>query len=370
MKQRKKVDGPLIIILEKIYYVEKVEEAMVLTKEIRPHYFTSVPRLLEKFYEFILEKGNEKGWLVRKILHWAIAVGERFPDKRRMGLGYWIKLKIANLLVFRIWRRALGNKVQGIVVGAAALQPKLARLFSAARMKVREGYGLTETSPVVSSNHFEPGLYRFGTVGIPVPGVEVKIHEPDESGEGEILVKGPNVMMGYYKKPKETAKVLREDGWFHTGDVGKFVQKRFLQITDRKKDIFKTSTGKYVAPQIIENHLKASPFVEQCMVLGFRRPFVSALIVPSFAMLENWCKENSVHWTAPRYMVLNPKVHEFFQTIIDDCNERHSNHQKIKKFTLLHENWTIEKGEVTPTLKLSRPSILKHREKEIEKMYR
>ncbi|MCR9285982.1 MAG: long-chain fatty acid--CoA ligase [Bacteroidetes bacterium] len=353
-----------------IYYAERVEEATDLMKDIRPHYFTSVPRLLEKFYEKIVEKGNEKNVLFRKILSWSIKLGQRYTNDRKFNLCYWLQLKIANILVYRKWRKALGNKVQGIFVGAAALQPMLARLFSAAGIPVREGYGLTETSPIVSSNHFEPGLFRFGTVGLPVPGVEVKIYQPDESGEGEILVKGPNVMMGYYNRPEETAKVIQEDGWFHTGDIGKFVHKRFLQITDRKKDIFKTSSGKYVAPQVIENQLKTSAYIEQCMILGFKRPFVTALIVPSFAMLENWCKKNNVHWTAPRYMVLNPKVQTFFQSIIDDCNDRHSNHQKIKKFTLLYENWTIEKGEVTPTLKLSRPNILKHQEKNIEKMYK
>jgi long-chain acyl-CoA synthetase len=352
-----------------VYYAERVDEVMPVLKEVRPHYFTSVPRLLEKFYELILKKGNNRNTLVRKILAWAIKLGDRYADNRKFRFLYWIKLRFADLLVYRHWRKALGNKVQGIVVGAAALQPKLAKLFSAAGIPVREGYGLTETSPVVASNRFEPGLYQFGTVGLPVPGVEVKIHEPDELGEGEILVKGPNVMMGYLNRPEETAKVIDEAGWFHTGDVGKFVNKRFLQITDRKKDIFKTSTGKYVAPQVIENQLKTFPFIEQCMVLGFKRPFVTALIVPSFHMLENWCKENNVHWTAPRYMVLNPKVHQLFQSIVDDCNERISSHQKIKKFTLLHENWTVEKGEVTPTFKLSRPNILKHQEKEIEKMY-
>ncbi len=353
-----------------IYYVERVDEAINLMKEIRPHYFTSVPRLLEKFYDVILEQGIEKNAISRKILHWAIRIGEQYKGTRNIGLFYWFKLKIANMLVFRQWRKALGNKVEGIMVGAAALRPKLGRLFSAAGIPVREGYGLTETSPVVSSNRFEPGLVRFGTVGIPVPGVEVKIYQPDEAGEGEILVKGPNVMMGYHNLPEETARVLKEDGWFHTGDVGKFVHKRFLKITDRKKDIFKTSSGKYVAPQVIENQLKTSPFIEQCMILGFKRPFVTALIVPSFPMLKSWCLENNVHWTAPRYMVLNPKVTQMFQGIVDSCNEQFSNHQKVKKFTLLYEDWTIESGEVTPTLKLSRHKILKHREKEIEKMYK
>jgi len=238
-----------------VYYAERRETVAENIKEVRPHYFASVPRFLEKVYDSIIEKGNERGKLTRKILNWAIRVGERYDGK--MGLLYFFKLKIADLLVYRRWRQALGGKVEGVVVGAAALQPHLGKLFSAAGIEIREGYGMTETSPVISFNRFEPGGVRFGTVGIPIPSVEVKIENPDEDGEGLILVKGPNVMLGYHNLPERTMEKKSEDGWFKTGDVGKFVHKRFLQITGRKKDIFKTSSGKYIAPTILEQKLNA-----------------------------------------------------------------------------------------------------------------
>ncbi len=353
-----------------LYYVENPESLFENMREIRPHFFTAVPRLLEKIYDNILEEGNKKNAFRRKILHWTLAVGERFDGRRKLGFGYWLKLALANFLVYRHWRKAIGNRVEGIFVGAAALQPKLGRLFSAACIAVREGYGLTETAPAVAFNQFEPGLFRFGTVGIPVPGVEVKIEGANEKAEGEIFVKGPNVMLGYYKKPEETAKVLCADGWLKTGDVGKFVQKRFLQITDRKKNIFKTSSGKYVAPQIIENQLKSSNFIEQCLVIGFARSYVTALIVPSFPMLQNWCEENEVHWTAPQFMSINPKVEKMMSGIIEQCNRHLESHEKVRKFTLLHEEWTVEKGEVSPTMKVIRGVILERYQKEIDKMYK
>jgi len=248
--------------------------------------------------------------------------------------------------------------------------PELGRLYSAAGINIREGYGLTETSPVIAFNRFEPGGYRFGTVGIPIPGMEIKIKDPDEeSGEGEIVVRGPNVMMGYYQLPEETEKVIDEEGWFHTGDVGKIVYRHFLQITDRKKDIFKTTSGKYVAPQFLENQLKASIYINQVMIIGFNRPFVTALIIPNFFALKRWCKDNNVHWTAPQFMVINPKVEEFFDSLIANINKDLAKHQQINKHHLLFKEWTPESAEFTPTLKLRRDFILRKYEKEIEKMY-
>lgn len=353
-----------------LYYIEYEAGLIDQMKALRPHFFTSVPRMLEKMYEAIKAQGKQKGRLSKKTLDWAIKLGKRYNGRRNISLGYWLKLAIANSLVFRHWRKSLGNKVEGISVGAAALQPELARLFSAAGIEIREGYGLTETAPVVAFNHFEPGLFLFGTVGIPAPGVEVKINEPDEEGAGEILVKGPNVMLGYHNQPEATKEVITEDGWFRTGDVGKFVNKRFLQITDRKKDIFKTSSGKYVAPQVVENQLKSSSFVEQCLAIGFQRPFVSALIVPSFVNLKSWCEENDVHWTAPPYMILNPKVIEKIEAVIEKCNESLASHAKIRRFKLLHEEWTIESGEVSPTLKIMRNVVIEKFSKEIEEIYK
>ncbi len=353
-----------------VYYIDRTANFIDSTKEVRPHYFTSVPRFLEKFYDGILERASKMNRLKRGIFLWAIALGERYNGKKGIGPGYFLKLKIADLLVYRSWRIALGNRVEGVVVGAAALQPRLGRLFSAAGIEIREGYGLTETSPVISFNRFEPGGVRFGTVGIPIPGVQLKIDNPNEEGEGEILVKGPGVMLGYHNKPKLTKKVLEETGWFHTGDVGKIVYKRFLKITDRKKDIFKTTTGKFVSPQTIENLLNGSPFIEQSMIVGFNRSFVAALIVPVFSRLKKWCEENNVHWTAEQYMVINPKVEQHFKQIVEAINEGLTGQEKVRKFTLLYEDWSVENGEITPTLKLRRPFLIEKHQNEIEEMYK
>lgn len=352
-----------------LHYAESMETVLENIKEVRPHYFSSVPRLLEKMYDRILEEGNKRNFISRKILSWAINLGEQFQENQRNSLFYKIQLFFARILVFGQWKRALGGRVDGIVVGAAALQEKLARLFSATGIKVREGYGLTESSPVVSFNRFNPGLYSFGTVGVPIPGLEVKIRQFENSEEGEIMVKGPGVMMGYFEKPEATAEVLTKDGWLHTGDVGKFVHKRFLQITDRKKDIFKTSSGKYVAPQRLENLLKSSDLIEQCLIIGFQKPFVSALIVPSFPALEKWCKKNDIHWTAPKYMIHNPLVEAHFSKLIDNFNQNLARHEKIRKHLLLEEEWTLENGEITPTLKIVRHAILDKFSKDILKLY-
>jgi long-chain acyl-CoA synthetase len=210
---------------------------------------------------------------------------------------------------------------------------------------------------------------RFGTVGIPIPGVEVKIDEPNKNEEGEILVKGPNVMLGYFKNEDSTKEVIDGEGWFRTGDIGKIVHKRFLQITDRKKDIFKTSSGKFIAPQFLENLLKTSPYIEQSMIVGFKRPFPTALIVPNFIMLKVWCQENNVHWTAPQYMVINPKVIQLFKEEIERLNETLENYQRLRNFNLLHEIWSEESGELTSTLKLKRAVIAERFAKEIDQMY-
>jgi len=352
-----------------LHYVNGIEQVGKVLRDVKPHYFTSVPKLLERIYEDILERGKQSGRLQSSILNWAIQLGERYEGKRGMGIFYALKLRVARLLVFSRWRYALGGKVEGVVVGAAALQPKLGRLFSAAGIEIREGYGLTETSPVISFNRFEPGGVRFGTVGIPIPGIRVKIQSPDEQGTGEILVKGPGVMLGYYKKAALTKQVLDEEGWFHTGDIGLFVHKRFLKITDRKKDIFKTSSGKYVAPRMIETKLNSSIYIEQSFVFGFNKPYVAALLLPDFDRLEQWCKQHKIHWTAPQYMALNPKVLQKIEKEVKAINEKLANTEKVKKFSLLYQPWTVATGELTPTLKLKRGSILKKYAKEIEELF-
>ena len=352
-----------------LYYGNPREPLMESLQEVKPHYFSAVPRLLEKLHDGILEEATERSAFSRKIIQWAIRLGKRYKGRKAMPLGYYFKSIFADLLIFRRWRRELGGKLEGIVVGAAPLMPDLGRLFSAAGIEVREGYGLTETAPVISLNRFEPGGVRFGTVGIPIPGVEVRIDDPDEDGEGEVVVKGPNVMMGYYADEATTQAVLDEEGWFRTGDVGKFVHKRFLQITDRKKDIFKTSVGKYVAPMAIENHLKTSIYIEQAILIGYKRPYLTVLIYPSFSMLKAWCKDNNVHWTAPQYMVINPKVVQLFEEEMEQLNASLQSYQNVKKFHLFFRELAEETGELTATLKLRRPIIKERFAKEIEIMY-
>ena len=353
-----------------VYYVDRPDLLMATLREIKPHYFACVPKVLEKMHDGILELAAEKGKLERRLIHWSLKLGEQYKGERKLALGYWMKLMLADILVYRHWRKAMGGKIEGVVVGAAALQVKLCRIFSAAGIDVREGYGLTETSPVIAFNRFEPGGVIFGTVGIPIPGLELKIDQPNENGEGEIMVKGPNVMLGYYQQEALTEKVLDKEGWFRTGDVGQIVHKRFLKITDRKKDIFKTTSGKYVAPQVLENLLQRSNYISQCMVFGFNRPYVIALVVPSFTQLKQWCKENKVHWTSPQFMVLNPKVQQFMEGEVKKMNEGLANIEKIRQLKLLYEDWTVETGELTATLKLRRPFIIAKYNQVIEEAYR
>jgi len=338
-------------------------------QKVRPHFITVVPRVLEKMYERILEYRERGGYWRRKVIDWALAYGQNFDPLEKLSPVFWLHNMFLDLLVYRRWRRLSGGHIEGIVVGAAALQPRLARLLCAAGIPTREGYGLTEPSPVVAFNRFEPGLYRFGTVGIPVPGVEVRINQPDENGEGEILVKGPNVMQGYHHLPEETAAVLSPDGWLHTGDMGQFVHRRFLKITGRKSDYFKTTSGKFVAPQRVETCLQSSHFIKQCMVMGLNRPYVAALIVPNFEALETWCGENNVHWTAPQFMALNPRVLRFMDEIIEELSEALEPHERVRRFTLLHKEWTPENGTLTLTMKLRRDKLKKKFEKEIMAMY-
>lgn len=337
--------------------------------EVRPHIFTAVPRILEKMYDQVLAiQADHSSWN-KGLANWALKVGMSFRERPGFRFVYWWKLQLAKLLVLNRLKRNLGGKAQAIIVGAAYLQPGLGRLMGAMGIKAREGYGMTETAAAATINRFQPGLYAFGTVGLPVSGVQIKIDTPNEEGEGEILIKGPNVMRGYYKQPEETTKVLTEDGWLHTGDVGKFVKKRFLQITDRKKDIFKTSSGKYVSPLVLENHFKQSPFIEQIMVIGFQKPYVTALIYPNFELLEHWSKENNVHWTSPQYMAINIKVRQRIREELDAYNQELPNYQTVRAFHLFHEEWTMESGLLTYTMKLMRPKINAAFQKEIVQLY-
>jgi len=332
---------------------------------VRPHFFTCVPRTLEKMYDYLEEQRESKNILKRSVIAWAMRIGAQ----TRSGWGYRVKLTVARVMVLRRWRRALGGKVRYIGVGAAALRPEIARLFSAAGILPLAGYGMTEASPFISTNRYLPGLHRLDTVGIPVPGVEVRIDSPDEGGEGEILVRGPNIMKGYFKRPELTAEVLTPDGWLRTGDIGKMVAKPFLAITARKKDIFKTSSGKYIAPQAVQNQLSNSPFISQSLVIGFNQPYVIAVLVPHFQLLKNWCEEQNIHWTAPTYMVHNIKVIRKYQDEVDRLNEELQGHERIKKFILSDGEWTVEGKELTTSFKPMRPNLLEKYKTQIEKLY-
>lgn len=351
-------------------------------RTVRPQFFTTVPRLLEKVYEKIYQKGLELSGVKKALFFWALRQTEDYEyDIEYRGLKK-IKMAIADKLIFSKWREALGGRVKGIITGAAACPPRIAQVFSAAGIPVREGYGLTETSPALTINRFEPCGALLGTVGPPVDGVELRIESSDEygPGEGEILAHGPNVMKGYYNKPEETAAVFTEINgkrFFRTGDVGKFVEhcgKQFLKITDRKKELLKTSGGKYVAPAPIENKLKEHFLVEQVMVVGEKRKFVSAIIVPAEEALRNWSTHNAIEWTSLELVVRHPRVIEKYQRIVDEINPLFSHIEQIKKFVLVPDAWEPIKAdgseaELTPTMKLKRRVILKKYAELIDQMY-
>ncbi len=293
---------------------------------------------------------------------WSIKIADQFEITGK-SLGYKIKLAIADKLVYSKWRNAVGGNVKAIVVGSSATPIRLERIFTAAKMVVLEGYGLTETSPVIAVNHYQHEYRRFGTVGPLLTDVEVQI-----AADGEILVKGPNVMVGYYKNPELTAEVM-EGGWFHTGDIGELDKDNFLKITDRKKEIFKTSGGKYVAPLPIENKMKENYFIEQMMVVGSERKFAAALIVPSFTNLLPWCKKNNIAYISNQQIIKEDKVKELYQSIIDTYNPEFNHVEQVKKITLLPDEWSIDSGELTPTGKMKRKIITAKYEAEIDSMY-
>lgn len=352
-----------------IYFVRNKDTFLEDFKSAKPYFSTSVPKVLEKMYDFLQEQTLDKNWFIRVISNWAINTASEYNKNEKKRIFVTFKLFFARLFVLNRWRNQLGGKLECMVVGAASLQPEIARMFSAARIRIREGYGMTEASPLISLNRFSPGLNRFGTVGIPIPAIELQIADKNEAGEGEIQIKGPNVTQGYYKRPELNKAVFTDGGWFRTGDIGKLIDGRFLQITDRKKDIFKTSAGKYVAPQPIENSLKSSPYILQCLVIGLSRPFVSSLIVPNFKFLEEWCLRENIHWTAPQYMVHNIKVHEKFEEEVAKVNADLANFKHVKGFILLDEEWTEKNKLLTTTQKPIRKALLDLNEKALIKLY-
>ncbi len=346
-----------------IYYAQSLETIGEDLKDVKPNLFTTVPRLLEKVYEKIMNKGSELSGVKRKLFDWAVALGSKYDNIKNQGLLYNVQLALANKLIFNKWREALGGQVQFIITGGAACQVRLIRIFTAAGINIYEGYGPTENSPVISVNCKYKGGTKFGTVGPVIHGQEVRL-APD----GEICVKGPSVMMGYYKRPELTAETI-VDGWLLTGDIGVFEDAKFLKITDRKKELFKTSGGKYVAPQPIENKMKESSFIEQMMVVGEGEKFVGALIVPNMLNLKEWCKTNNLNLNSNAEIITNAEVTKFYKSIIEEFNKEFNNVEQVKRFELLPDEWTIETGELTPTLKLKRRIILEKYHSYLDKLY-
>jgi long-chain acyl-CoA synthetase len=347
-----------------IYYAESMATIAANAQEIKPDLFSTVPRLLEGIYDKIIGKGKDLSFPKKNIFFWAVNLGLRFEHNRKNGWWYHFWLKIADKLIFSKWRAALGGQVEIMVSGAAALQPRLIRIFWAAGIKILEGYGLTETSPVIAVNNLTTNEIMFGTVGPPVDGVEVKIAD-----DGEILCKGPNVMKGYYKEPGLTREVIDADGWFHTGDVGMLVDDKYLKITDRKKEIFKLSSGKYIAPQVIENKLKESFFIQQVMVVGENEKFASGIISPNFPFLHEWASRHQIKFTDNEELISRKDVADRFQREVNEVNKSLGEHEKIKRIRLVKDEWSTATGELSPTLKLKRKPLYEKYEAILKEIY-
>lgn len=346
-----------------VYFAESIETIADNLKEIKPNVMTAVPRLLEKVYDKIYARGAELSGIKKTLFYWAVNIGLQYEPYGQNGAWYEFKLKIARKLILSKWQEALGGKLELIASGSAALQPRLARVFTAAGMTLVEGYGLTETSPVISVNDMRQKHFKIGTVGKVIDGVEVKIAE-----DGEILCKGPNVMMGYYKEEKMTQDVMTGD-FFHTGDIGELDSEGFLKITDRKKEMFKTSGGKYIAPQVIENQMKQSLFIEQIMVVGPGRKMPTAVIQPNLEYVKNWLKEKGISCDTLAQAVKEPLLIEAIENEVAHHNQNFGSWEQVKKIQLTPEEWTIDSGHLTPTMKLKRKVVTEKYDALIEQMY-
>ena len=347
-----------------IHFIENLDHVVEDLNEIKPDCFTTVPRVLEKVYDKIVAKGKELSGIKRKLFFWALNLGLQYKNPTENSSFYKLKLSIARKLIFSKWKAALGGNVKGIISGGAALQERLARVFFAAGIKVLEGYGLTETSPVIAVNTLEDTGVKFGTVGRPISISDVKIAE-----DGEILVKGPNVTSGYYKNEEATKEAFDADGYFKTGDIGELTADGFLKITDRKKEMFKTAGGKYVAPQVIENKLMESTFIAQVMVIGENKKFPSALIIPNFEVLEKWAKQKNISFKDHEELAKNPLVKEKYEAEIKNLSNDFGQWEKVKQPQILAKEWTINAGELTPKLSLKRKVILKNNAELIDNLY-
>ncbi len=347
-----------------VYYAESLEKIGDNLKEVKPHMFTTVPRLLEKVYDKIVAKGSEQKGIKKALFFWALELGLRYEYKKANGYWYEFQLWIANRLIFSKWRAALGGNILAAASGGAALQERLARVFWAAGIPVLQGYGLTETSPVVCVNGLEPDLHYFGTAGPTIPGVQIKIAD-----DGEILVKGPNVMKGYYKKPDATAESIDLEGWFHTGDIGTLIDGRYLKITDRKKEIFKTAGGKYIAPGAMENKFKESKFIEQILIVGENERFPAALIVPSFQYLKEWCSIKGIDYSNNADMICDQRVKDRIFKEVTFYNQEYGTWEQVKKIELLPREFSIDEGEMTPKLSLKRKVIIEKNKSLLNRIY-
>ncbi len=348
-----------------VYYAESMDTLGDNMREIKANTFITVPRVFEKVYDKIINKGRDLKGIKKALFFWAVKMGDRYdPDPKKRSMAYNAKLALANKLIFSKWREALGGELKGVISGGAALQPRLARIFFAAKIIVQEGYGLTETSPLISANMPHLPFLRFGSVGVVPEELEVKI-----AADGEILERGPNLMKGYYKDPKKTAEAIDKDGWFHTGDIGTLDEKRMLTITDRKKEIFKLSGGKYVAPQVVENKFKESMFIEQLMVIGENEKFTAALISPDFEFLHNWCNIHHITYRDNNDLIKKQKVIDRYQVEVDKYNKDLDHVAQVKVFRLVADEWTPESGDLSPTLKLKRKVLMKKYKPLVEGIY-
>ena len=347
-----------------IYYAESLESIKENIQEVKPHMFFAVPRLLEKMYDKIIAKGYDLPFPLKNLFFWSVNLGLKYVPHKRQGLLYKLKLRIADKLIFKKWREALGGNIELILVGAAPLQPRLGQVFWAAGIRIGEAYGLTETTPLVSCSLPTKMDIRLGYAGMIMEGIEVKLAD-----DGEILVKGWNVMQGYYKEPELTAEVMK-NGWFHTGDIGQIAEGKYLKITDRKKEIFKTSGGKYIAPGYLENKLKESMFIEQVMVLGEGEKFPAALIVPNFERIKDYCEIKQLPFKSNEQVVQHPSIIDKMEREVYRINQQFGKWEQVKKIKLLPELWSIEGEELTPTMKLKRRVVLEKFKDQVEGFYR
>ena len=347
-----------------IYYAENLDNIVVDINEVKPDLFTTVPRVLEKVYDKVVEKGKNLTGVKKSLFFWALNLGLRYQEPKKNSAFYNFQLGIARKLIFSKWKEALGGNIKLIISGGAALQERLARVFWAAGIKVLEGYGLTETSPVIAVNSWKEEDVKFGTVGRVLNNLDVKIAK-----DGEILVKGPSVTSGYYKNEEATKEAFTEDGYLHTGDIGELTPDGFLRITDRKKEMFKTAGGKYVAPQVIENKLMESTLIAQVMVIGENQRFPAALIVPAFEELEKYANHKGISFSSKEDLIKNQDILTKYEQVISQSMANFGHWEQVKKFKLLPKEWSIDAGELTPKLSLKRKVIMQKNEENIKSIY-